>query len=365
MERFLKQMIADFKPYHGTTGMTYEDGLILLAAERYYELTGDEEYLTFINNYMDVHLTDTGLIRNYSVEDYNIDNILAGNVLFSLFDRTHDPRFINTMAELRSQLKTHPRTASGSFWHKKRYPYQIWLDGLYMGQVFYLQYALYFEETSIYDDVFQQVENVRKFLWDDQKKLYVHAYDEQKIMQWADPVTGHSPNVWSRSVGWWAMALVDLSELFGRIDEEKQTRINDLLKELLEGMLPHRDRQFHMWYQIVDKPDLSGNYLETSGSSMLAYAMIKGARLGILDNNYLSYGKETLRGIEARYFTEEDGRIYLGGICAVAGLDNERRNGSDAYYLSERIAVNEIKGVAPFLFAHAELLEAEEVKDNE
>jgi len=364
VEAFLKQMIADFQPYHGTKGMTYEDGLMLLAAERFYLETNEECYLRFLLQYMDAHLTETGLIKNYSPEEYNIDNILAGSVLFSLFDWTKDPRYINALAQLRSQLKTHPRTDSGSFWHKKRYPYQIWLDGLYMGQVFYLQYALTFEEEGISDDVMHQVENVRRLLWDEKRKLYVHAYDEKMIMQWADPKTGHSPNVWSRSVGWWAMALADLYELFGRIDEEKQNRIGTLLRELLAGMMPHQDSKYHMWYQVVDKPDYPGNYLETSGSAMIAYAMIKGVRCGALENGYLKKGKEVLRGIDQRYLSEEEGRQYLGGICAVAGLDDERRNGSVEYYLSEKIAINEIKGVGPYLFAHAELLKIEQNHEN-
>jgi unsaturated rhamnogalacturonyl hydrolase len=199
-----------------------------------------------------------------------------------------------------------------------------------------------------------QVENVRKFLWDDAKKLYVHAYDETRKMQWADKTTGHSPNVWSRSVGWWAMALADLAELAEQTDEKAKHRLGQLLEETIKGMLPFRDAQYHMWFQLVEKPDITGNYLETSGSSMMVYAMIKGIRLGLLDSSYLAKALETLQGIEKRYLSEKDGKFYLGGTCSVAGLDNERRNGSVEYYLSEKIAVNEIKGIAPYLFCYAE-----------
>ncbi len=354
VEAFLKQVIGDFKPYHATKGMTYEDGLLLIAAIRFFEVTGDPVYRDFLYRYMEAHIDDKGQIFHYSLEEYNIDNILAGNALFFLWDDSKDPRYINTLALLRSQLQTHPRTASGSFWHKLRYPNQIWLDGLYMGQVFYLRYALKFEEEGIAEDVLRQVENARKFLWDEKKQLYLHAYDETKSMQWADPVTGRSPNVWSRSVGWFAMALADLAESFAAIDESAAARMGALLKELVEGMLPHRDPVHKMWYQLVEKPELPGNYLETSGTAMMVYAILKGVRLGWLPAGMKKEALLTLRGLESRYLVEENGRRYLGGICQVAGLDNERRDGSDAYYLSEKISVNEIKGLGPYFFCYAE-----------
>lgn len=356
IEQFLKQVISDFKPYHSSKGMTYEDGLLLWTAVRFFELTGDEAYRGFLYRYMDAHVDEKGNIFHFSPEEYNIDNILAGNALFFLWNDSKDPRFINTMAQLRSQLKTHPRTQSGSFWHKLRYPNQIWLDGLYMGQVFYLRYALMFEEEGIAEDVLRQVENARKLLWDEKKHLYLHAYDETKMMQWADPVTGRSPNVWSRSVGWFAMALADLAEAFAALDETASARMGSLLKELVEGMLPHRDPVHQMWYQLVEKPDLPGNYLETSGTAMMVYAILKGVRLGVLPEAWRQEALLTLEGLERRYLVEEGGRWYLGGICQVAGLDNERRDGSDAYYLSEKISVNEIKGLGPYFFCHAELM---------
>lgn len=355
-EAFLKQTISEFHPYYVGKGMTYEDALLLIAAERYHRFTEDPVYADFLQRYLDAHIDDRGNILHYSLEEYNIDNILAGNALFYQWQRTRDPRFINTMALLRSQLKTQPRTQSGSFWHKLRYPNQVWLDGLYMGQVFYLNYALMFEEEAVPADVLRQVENVRKYLWDEEKKLYFHAWDETKSMQWADPVTGRSPNVWSRSVGWFAMALADLAEGFAKIDDSASARIGALLKELADGMLPHADPVHSMWYQLVEKPSLEGNYLETSGSAMMAYALLKGNRLGLLGENYRLAGLKTLAGIRNRYLLDENGRFYLGGICHVAGLDNENRDGSDAYYLSEKITVNEIKGLAPFFFAELETL---------
>jgi unsaturated rhamnogalacturonyl hydrolase len=353
-ERFLRQVIREFQPYHITHGMTYEDGLLLIAAERFHQLTHDPVYREFIGKYLDAHLDGTGAIRGYSAAEFNIDNVLAGNVLFPLWEETHYLRYFNAINILRSQLKSHPRTASGSFWHKLRYPYQIWLDGLFMGQVFYLNYHCYFHEAGIPADIMNQVENVRKFLWNEKKRLYHHAYDEKKVMQWADPETGRSPNVWSRSVGWFAMALADLAEGFSTVDLLAKARLESLLVELVEGMLPHLDPQARMWHQIVDKPRLKGNYLETSGTAMMAYSILKGVRLGCFDESYRTLAESIIRGIENKYLREENGRLILGGTCQVAGLDNERRNGSDAYYLSEKNSENEIKGLGPYFFCLAE-----------
>lgn len=352
---FLKQRLKQFSAYHPTKRMTYEDGLMLLSLLRGYEASMDDDFADGLMRYLQKNIDPSGKIVSYEETEYNIDNILAGNVLFDAWDATFDPKFLFAQESLMRQLRHHPRTISGSFWHKLRYPYQIWLDGLYMGQVFYYRYGLLHDDRAIQEDVKRQIENVRTFLWDDVKGLYLHAYDETKSMQWADKTTGRSPNVWSRSVGWFAMALVDLFELAVVSDVPFAKRLSALLSELLEGMRKHRDPSTSMWRQVVDRPDVAGNYLETSGSAMLAYAMIKGARMGMLDSSCLEEGEQTLIGIDKTYLAIVNQQYELGGICAVAGLDNERRDGSVAYYLSEHIAVNEIKGVGPYVFAKLEL----------
>ncbi len=355
LSKYMKQMIEEFKPYNEIKRMTYEDGLMLIAAMRYYEVTSEEYVLRFLINYLDAFIDEDGNIQSYQLEDYNIDNILAGNVLFFVFEQTKNGKYQKAIELLRSQLLTHPRTLSGSFWHKKRYPFQIWLDGLYMGQVFYLRYGLINKDRFIIEDVINQVDNADKLLWDKDRELYVHAYDETLSMQWADKNTGHSPNIWSRSVGWFAMALVDLFELFGKSYQEEQEKLKAYANKLIKGLIRHLDNDYKMLYQIVDKPLCDGNYLETSGSAMIAYTLIKGYRLNLFDEVGLKLGKSLINGINRKYLREESNQIILGGICAVAGLDNEKRDGSVEYYLSEKVAENEIKGVGPYLFALIEL----------
>ncbi|MDR2867662.1 MAG: glycoside hydrolase family 88 protein [Acholeplasmatales bacterium] len=342
--------MENFSSYHSDKAMTYEDGLILITALRYFKETNDEYFKDFIIKYYDHAVLEDGSIRGFNLADYNIDNILSGCLLKEVYEYTHKEKYLKTIELLKKQLATHPRTNSGSFWHKLRYPYQIWLDGLYMGQLFHLKY------NKDLEDSFHQFLNARKFLFNEENHLYYHAYDETKTMQWADKITGRSPNVWSRSVGWWLMGLVDCYSFFN--DEQKPV-IAGLFVETVEGLIPHLHPVYKMLYQIVDKPELVGNYLETSGSCMLAYSLLKAVSLHIIDEKYYNLAKEIVKGIDRAYLKFNGTNYLLGGICKVAGLDNDVRNGSVKYYLSEPIIANEVKGLAPYLMAYLELIKHE------
>lgn len=347
IEEYIKQYMERFRPYKGGV-WCYEDGILMNALFTLFKKTGRKKYWEFVKRYYEEMISAEGVIKNYSPEEYNIDHIAPGIALFSVYEETGEEKYRLAIEELRRQLENHPRTAEGNFWHKKRYPFQVWLDGIYMGLVFFTKYALKFGNPETLKDIDSQLENVRKYLFDEERKLYRHAYDEKKVMQWADKLTGRSPNVWSRSVGWLAMALVEILSLW------QNEKIAQMFRELIAGVEPYRRG---MWYQIVDRPDVEGNYLETSGTMMLCYAYLKGVRLGLLGEEFKEKGKEIFSETLERYFYRDDEGYHLGGICEVAGLDNERRDGSIAYYLSERIKSDEVKGVAPFILAYSELLE--------
>lgn len=349
IETLFKKRMKGFKPYHPTKRMTYEDGLMLISAERLYKVTNDEEYLNFILSYLDEWIDDEGGITCYKLEDYNIDNILAGNVLFLAYEKTKNEKYLKTMSILRKQLTYQPRTTYGNFWHKRIYPYQVWLDGLYMGQIYYLTYAFKHNDKKAVKDSLTQFKNVRKYLFNEEDKLYYHAHDETKIMQWANKETGLSPHVWSRSVGWYAMALIDAIDVLEK-NNHSSKELKGYLAELVDNLLPHLHE--NMLYQLVDLHNLEGNYLETSGSAMLAYTLIKGYKLRVFEEKYLQKGKDILLSIDKHYKKGDD--IY--GICRVAGLDNDKRDGSIEYYLSEEVVKNDIKGMGPYFLSHIELL---------
>jgi unsaturated rhamnogalacturonyl hydrolase len=355
IKQYIDRVLLSYKPYKENKCWCYEDGVMLLAAKRMYEVFNDQKYLNFIEDYLDFHINNNGDIYLYDETEYNIDNIQAGTVLFFAYEKLRKEKYLLAIEKLYNQLLNHPRTKKGNFWHKNRYPYQVWLDGLYMAQPFYAMYAKMINNKKIYNDIISQFENVRKYLFDEKRNLYVHAYDELKVMNWADKMDGKSPNVWLRSVGWLAMALVDTYEV---LEDETHDAVilSNMLIELFDGILKYQDSETNMWYQVVDNPLLEDNYFETSGTAMLAYSLIKAYHLGLVPSSYSRHGKSAYHGIINKYLKCDKGEIKLFGICKVAGLDNERRNGSTSYYLSEPKVADDSKGVAPFIYAFCELL---------
>lgn len=334
----------------------YIDGCMITALLCASEITGEKKYFDFAENFIDYYVFDDGTIRGYSKEKFNLDDVNEGKVLFELYEKTHKEKYKKAISLLESQLEEQPRTATGNFWHKQIYPNQIWLDGLYMGQVFSALYKKYFGNKD-YSDVVNQYKSVRKLMFDENKKLYYHGCDCSKKAFWADKETGCSKNFWLRSIGWFCISLIDIIEFID--DENAKSELMKIFAEEIDGISQYDDKETSMYYQVVDKGGEEGNYLETSGSSMIAYAMMKGARLGVIDGKYAEQGRKTFDGICKKYLSiSENGDLNLGGICLVAGLgpeDNPRRDGSYEYYISEPVVENDAKGVAPFVLCYTEV----------
>jgi len=334
----------------------YIDGCMITALLCASEITGEKKYFDFAENFIDYYVFDDGTIRGYSKEKFNLDDVNEGKVLFELYEKTHKEKYKKAISLLESQLEEQPRTATGNFWHKQIYPNQIWLDGLYMGQVFSALYKKYFGNKD-YSDVVNQYKSVRKLMFDEKKKLYYHGCDCSKKAFWADKETGCSKNFWLRSIGWFCISLIDIIEFID--DENAKSELVKIFAEEIDGISQYADKETSMYYQVVDKGGEEGNYLETSGSSMIAYAMMKGARLGVIDGKYAAQGMKTFDGICKKYLSiSENGDLNLGGICLVAGLgpeDNPRRDGSYEYYISEPVVENDAKGVAPFVLCYTEV----------
>ena len=334
----------------------YIDGCMITALLCASEITGEKKYFDFAENFIDYYVFDDGTIRGYSKEKFNLDDVNEGKVLFELYAKTGKEKYKKAIFLLESQLDEQPRTETGNFWHKMIYPNQIWLDGLYMGQVFSALFKKYFGNKD-YSDVINQYKNVRKLMFDEKKRLYYHGCDCSKKAFWADKETGCSKNFWLRSIGWFCISLIDIIEFID--DENAKSELEKIFAEAVEGISQYADKDTAMYYQVVDKGGEAGNYLETSGSSMIAYAMMKGARLGVLDKKFAEVGRKTFDGICQKYLSiSENGDLNLGGICLVAGLgpeDNPRRDGSYEYYISEPVVENDAKGVAPFVLCYTEV----------
>lgn len=335
----------------------YVDGCMIKAILDLYAITGDKRYAEFADAFIDYHVLEDGSIRNYRVDEFNLDNINAGKTLFELYDLTGKEKYRKAIDLIYTQVLTQPRNREGSFWHKLIYPTQIWLDGLYMCQPFYVEYETRFNDCKNYPDIFKQFATCARCLRDEKTGLYYHAYDSSRTMYWCDKETGLSRHFWIRALGWYTMALLDTMDKMDRERfPEDYKMMRGLFVDLIDSMLRFQDES-GMWYQVVDQGGRERNYLETSGSSIMAYAIFKGIRLGFLPQSYYAAGEKAFLGICDRYLSDVNGELNLGGICLVAGLGGKTwRDGSYDYYMSEPVVENDAKGVAPFLLAYTELL---------
>lgn len=333
----------------------YDQGLILKGIEKVWLRTGNGAYFDYIKKSMDFFVNKDGAIRTYKQTDYNIDNITPGRNLLLLYDVLEDEKYRKAAVTLREQLKNHPRTKEGGFWHKKIYPWQMWLDGLYMGEPFYAEYATRFNEPEAFDDIANQFIWMEQHARDLKTGLLYHAWDESKEQRWANKTTGQSPHFWGRAMGWYGMALADVLEIFPASHPQRKVLI-DIFKRYIAAVKKVQDPQTGVWWQILDKGNVKGNYLEASASSMFVYALAKGIRLGHLPAAEMATAKKAYAGLLKTFVSEENGKAHLNKVCQVAGLGgNPYRDGSFEYYISEPIVTDDPKGLGAFILAATEM----------
>ena len=339
---------ADYAPYKGGR-WCYEDGLLYLALVRLHHTTGDDRWLSHLIRLTDAQISADGAILGYDVDEYNIDNILSGRCLFYLAKHVDTARYMSAAQQLMTQLQSHPRLTTGNYWHKQRYPHQVWLDGLFMALPFQVEFGLMIDDNALIDDAIDQL-RCALALTQTPEGLYVHGYDHSHNQTWSNPENGQSPAVWARAVGWLAMALVDLVDLLGddpRSPKREATR--------LMNTITAQQRDSGLWQQVMAMPDLPGNYEESSASAMFAYALMKSARLGLTQT--ADAGQRSFDALCTNKLRVIDGRQQFDDVCCVAGLggfDGVYRDGTPAYYLSEAIKPDDIKGVGPLAYALCE-----------
>ncbi|MBQ9252871.1 MAG: glycoside hydrolase family 88 protein [Clostridia bacterium] len=365
LDQYVHRLITESSPSHTIwnveklrqgvpTNWNYIDGCMMTALLSLYEITGEQRYFDFVESFIDAFVNEDGSIRTYKSEGHALDDINEGRVLFALYAATCKEKYRKAADFLRAELDAQPRTEEGSWWHKQIYPNQVWLDGIYMAQPFAALYEKTFGAGD-YSDILRQVGVVRQHMRDAKTGLYYHGYDASRSAFWCDQDTGLSQNFWLRAIGWFSVALIDLCEI---LPEQDSVPLKEVFSQLMRDLLPFADEETGMYFQVVDHPEAEGNYLETSGSSMIAYSMLKGARLGILEPLFAEQGQKTFDGIVRTNLSFTGEELNLNHICLVAGLGPEkdhRRDGSIAYYLSEPIVQNDAKGVAPLLMCYTEI----------
>lgn len=343
----------DYAPYKGGA-WCYEDGCLYRGLITLDETGDDPRWYNHMKRLLDAQVNDRGELAGYAITEYNIDNILPGRALISIYRQNADPRYRTALDRLARQLQSHPRVGAGPHWHKLRYPHQVWLDGLYMALPFKAEYATLTGNHALADEALTELLTALDLTFDSQSGLFRHGYDEERLQPWADPESGLSPAHWARAIGWMAMAIVDMLEAVpqGEKRELLVRRLRDLLARLTA--LQTADGR---WLQVIDQPELQGNYAESSATAMFAYAFIKAARLG-LPGADARPGLKALESLMTNALKpDETGRIVLQDICCVAGLggfEGNYRDGTPAYYISESLRNDDIKGVAPLMMAEAE-----------
>ena len=361
-----KQLVDNFINIHPDTiaypneaksyKWNYEQGLIMEAMYRVWKSTNEENISNYIKKNVDYYVAEDGSIKTYVYNSFNLDNVAPGRVLLDLYETNKSEKYKTAADTLLKQLLNQPRTNEGGFWHKKIYPDQMWLDGLYMAEPFYSEYATKFNKQEMYDDIAKQFLLVKKNMMDIETGLYYHGYDESRQMNWADPKKGTSPNFWGRSLGWFMMGMVDVLDSFPE-DHKSRNEIVKMFQELSKTLLKYRDEDSKLWFQVVDKGIKKGNYIETSSSSMFIYALAKGFNKGYLSEEYFNIAKESYSSMINNFVKQNDKKEYfLINVCSVGGLGgNPYRDGSFEYYVGEPIRENDFKGYGALILAAYEI----------
>lgn len=360
MTRCPESWQLDFQP---KLKWDYCHGLELQAMLDVYDRYGDDNIYKYALAYADTMVNEDGTIKMYKREDFSLDRVNSGKFLFRIYEQTKDEKYKKGLALMRSQFEEQPRNEDGGFWHKKIYPNQVWLDGIYMGAPFYAEYAFRNNEVGVYKDVINQFLMAARHTYDPKTDLYKHACDVSRKEKWADPVTGQSQHSWGRALGWYAMAFVDALEFIPQHEAGRDSMIITLNK-VAEQIKRLQDKETGLWYQVLDRSGDEGNYLESSCSVMFVYSLFKAVRKGYIDASYLDVAEKGYKGVLEHFITtDENGLISITKACAVAGLGGKNyRMGDYDYYINEQIRDNDAKAVGPFIMASLEWERLQEVR---
>lgn len=319
----------------------YHQSVFLMGMMMVYDTTGEQEYLDYTRGYFDSLIDDQG---NLVFDRDQLDAIQVGLLLFKLYDLTNENKYLIATHKLRATLDTINRTSENGFWHKDKYPYQMWLDGLFMAGPFLVEYGKRFNQLDLVQLVLYQEHLMRKHMLDEKTGLLYHAWDEKKVQPWADPETGHSPEFWGRSNGWIGAALIDIYEAIGDANLGQEA-LPDKTKDFIDAVIAFQDPTTSLWYQVVDKGDREDNWLESSSSSLYLYTIAKAIENGFVDDSYEEVLVKGYQGLLEEMVDEEDNSLVVKGICIGTSA------GTYNYYVERPASDNDLHGVGAFLFA--------------
>ena len=326
---------------------SYPRGLYLFGQYMVYKRTGDKRYLEYIKDWVDSHIDSQGRPDR---QIHALDDVLAANLLVVLYHETHVDRYKLAAETFRHRFDDYPRTTDGGFWHATvpSRQWQLWADGTYMAVPFLVRYGQEFNDAKYTED-----EAVRQLLvYDKHLKaahsgLLYHAYDESGKAPWADPRTHHSAYFWCRAIGWYGMATIDTLDVLPKGHPGRKQLIG-IVRKLVKDLAHDQDPQTGLWYQIVDKPTLQGNWTETSSSAMYTYIIDVAVKRGYVSHKYHAIAERGYRGVLSRLSVGSDGLTNLSGICEGTNV------GPLQYYLDRKRNTNDLHGLGAFLIMNEE-----------
>jgi len=357
-----------FVPAGAPWAWNYELGTLLEGMDSVWLSTVDPRYFNYIKSSVDALVAPDGSIPTLKPEEHQLDNILLGRQLLLLYRVTLDKRYLTAATFLWNQLAQQPRNAEGGYWHKQRYPNQMWLDGLYMAEPFRAEYAALSHHPEEFADITKQFVLMEQRARDPQTGLLYHGWDASKQERWANPQTGDSSQFWARAVGWYLMALVDSLDYYPK-DDPGRARLIYILGREAATVARYQDKNSGLWYTIMNKPGEKGNYFESSSACMFVYALAKAVRRGYLprildydlrgylpENDLIAVAERGYKGILTHFVKAQGDDVSLTDTVKASGLGGEPyRDGSYAYYIGEKVVTNDPKGVGAFLLASTEM----------
>lgn len=338
----------------GSPKWAYDVAFLGMAVDRLGQM--DEKYSRYMEDWVNYFVHDDGSVTDYKMKEYNLDRIFPGRNVITVYKRHPEQKYKIALDNFIDQLKTHPRTNSGGYWHKNIYQWQMWLDGIFMGSTYMAQYAREFNAPEWFDVATRQTRMIYDKTLDKESGLLMHAWDESRSQKWCDPSTGKSHYPWSRAMGWYIMAITDILDNLP-VNHPDRAGLISILQKTCSALLKVQDQRTGLWYQVLNEGGRDGNYLEGSGSAMYIYVFAKGARLGYLDKSYKKVAEKAFDGyIKELVTVDTKGMVTIHNICGGCGLGgNPYRDGSYEYYVNEKRYDNDTKGVAPFILAALEL----------
>lgn len=342
---------------HAPGKWNYEMGVFLSAMFIQSQRKNNDQYQQYIKRWADRFINAEGRIdaAYYDAKEYKLDDIIPGRPALFLYEKTKEAKYKSAADQLMDQLKHQPKTGDGGYWHKEIYPNQMWLDGIYMADLFSTQYAKVFNQSAWYDEAIHQIELIARHTTDAKTGLMYHGWDESKNKVWAHPERGTSPSFWGRAMGWYMMALVDCLDYIPENHPERNEVIG-IFQRLSKNLLNYQDPKLNLWYQVVDKGSEEGNWIETSCSAMFTYAYAKGYRKGYLDKTYQAASRKAFDSLIKNYvYFDDEGRLYLDQTVKVGTLNFKNSKGDYSYYVTSERRINDYKGLGALLFAAIEV----------